>query len=139
MQPLGEQAVVGLGDAFELGDHQQRERRGVVADELAPARVDELVELAIGEPLHELLVVPQPPRGEQAHHQRPVGGVPGRVERRKLVAERQQVAVALDDVGDVVALERLGELHERPAHHVARREVRRVVVDRRAPRRGRSP
>ena len=44
------------------------------------------------------------------------------VERRKLVAERQIVAVALDEVGHVVAIERLGESLERPAHRVARRE-----------------
>ena len=30
-EPLGEQRVVGLGHAFEVGDHQQGERRGVVA------------------------------------------------------------------------------------------------------------
>ena len=129
-QPVAEQAVVGLGNAFEVGDHQQRERRRVGADELAAALLDELVQLAIGEAPHELLVGAQPSGRQEAHHQRPVVVVPGRVERRELIAERQLVAVALDDVAHVVALERLGEPHERPAHHVARREGRRVVVDR---------
>jgi hypothetical protein len=55
--------------------------------------------------------------------------VDGRVERRELVAEGEGLAVALDDVGDVVALERLGEGLEGPADHVAGREAGRVVVD----------
>ena len=129
-QALGEQPVIRLGDAFQVGDHQQRERRRVVADELAPTLLDQLAQLPIGEALHELLVGSQPPGCQQAHHQRSVGGVSRRVERGQLVAERQLVAVALDDVGDVVALERFGERHERSAHHVARRELGRVVVDR---------
>ena len=81
-EPGREQPVVGLGDALQVGDHPQRVRRGVVADELAPAVRDEVVEQAVGEPLHELLVLPQPPGREQAHHQPAVGGVPGRVEGR---------------------------------------------------------
>ena len=129
-QSGGEQPVIGLGDAFQVGDHQQRERCGVGADELAAARLDQLVELTIGEPAHELLVGPQPSWRQEPHHQRSVRGVPWRVERRKLVAERQLVAVALDEVPHVVALERLGESLEGPAHRVARREGRRVVVDR---------
>ena len=32
-EPVGEQPVIGLGNAFQVGDHQQRERRRVGADE----------------------------------------------------------------------------------------------------------
>ena len=55
-------------------------------------------------------------------------GVLGRVERRQLVAERQVVAVRLDDLADVVALERNRDLDERPAHRVAVRPRLLVVV-----------
>ena len=53
-----------------------------------------------------------------------------RVHGRQLVAERQLVAVLLDEVAHVVALERHREAGERPGHRVARRERRGVVVDR---------
>ena len=49
-QSGGEQPVVGLGDALQIGDHQQRERCGEGADELAASRADQLVKLTIGEP-----------------------------------------------------------------------------------------
>ena len=93
-------------------------------------RVDELVDLAVGEPPHELLVLAQPLRRDQAHEQRAVRGVDRRVEREQLVAHRQLVAVLLDERVDVVALERHGEPGERPGGRVARRERVGVVVDR---------
>ena len=54
---------------------------------------DELVDLPVGEPPHELLVLAEPLRRDQPHQQRAVRGVHGRVERRELVAHRQLVAV----------------------------------------------
>ena len=55
--------------------------------------------------------------------------VGGRVEGRQLVAERQLVAVRLDELGDVVALERHREAGERAGHRVAGGERGDVVVD----------
>ena len=57
-------------------------------------------------------------------------GVHRRVEGEQLVAQRQLVAVLLDERADVVALERHREPGERPGRRVARRERVGVVVDR---------
>ncbi len=56
-------------------------------------------------------------------------GVARRIERRQLVAERQRVAVLLDERTHVVAFERDRETGERARHRVARRIGRGVVVD----------
>ena len=125
-----EQLVVALRHAEQVGDDEHGERLAVAADELAVAALDELVDLAIGQPPHELLVLAQPLRRDQAHEQRAVRGVDRRVEREQLVAHRQRVAVLLDERVDVVALERHREAGERPGGRVARRERRGVVVDR---------
>ena len=58
-----------------------------------------------------------------------MSGVLRRVEGGQLVAERQLVAVGLDDLADVVAFEGNRELDEGTAHRVARREGTGVVVD----------
>ena len=100
-----EPAVVGLGHALQVGDHQQREGAGVLADELALAFVEEFTELPVAELPHELFVLAQALRRDQSHEQAAMGGVSGRVERWELVAEGQLVAVLVDDVADVVALE----------------------------------
>ncbi len=65
--------------------------------ELALAPGEELVDLAIGEPPHELLVLLEALRRDQPHQQAAVRGVLRRIERRQLIAERQLVAVLLDD------------------------------------------
>ena len=62
----------------------------------------ELVDLAVGQPPHELLVLLQPLRRELAHDQVPVVAVCGRVHGGDLVAERQLVAVLLDQLAHVV-------------------------------------
>ena len=66
-ESLAEPLVVLLGHAEHVGDGEHRERLGVGADELAATIGDELVELPVGEPPHERLVVLQPPRREQPH------------------------------------------------------------------------
>jgi hypothetical protein len=48
-----------------------------------------------------------------------VGGVLRRVEGRQLVVERQFVAVLLDEIADVVALERDRKSGKRSGHRVA--------------------
>ena len=101
-----ERLVIGFGNAEQIGDHHQRERVRVVADELALAAVEELVDLAIGELPHELLVLLQALRRDQPQQQPAVRGVLRRIERRQLIAERQRVAVLVDDRADVVAFER---------------------------------
>ena len=106
--------MVLLRDAEEVGNDEQRERVGVVADELALAPCDELVDLAVGQPPYEVLVLLQPLRRELAHEQVPVVTVLGRVHRDDLVAEGQLVAVLLNQLADVVAtLERNGKARER--------------------------
>src|SRR5204863_2500881 len=55
---------VRLRYSFELGDDEQRERPRVLADELALAFGEELVELAVGKTPHELFVLGQSFRGE---------------------------------------------------------------------------
>ena len=85
--------------------------------------VDELVDLAVGESPHELLVLLQPLGRELAHDQVPVIAVDGRIHRGELVAERQFVAVLVDQLAHVVvAVQRNGKSRERPRHRVARRE-----------------
>ena len=94
-EPLAEQLVVALRHAEQVGDGEHGERLAVPADELAVAAGDELVDLAIGEPPHEVLVLAEALRRDQAHEQRAVRGVDRRVEREQLVAHRQLVAVLL--------------------------------------------
>ena len=109
---------------------EQGERAGELADELALPAGEEVVEHAIGQPPHELLVLLEALRRDQPHQQRAVVGVLGRVERDDLVAHRQLVAVLLDQLADVVALERDRESGERPSHRGARREGLGVAEDR---------
>ena len=104
-----EHLVIGFRHAEQVGDHEQRERTRELADELTLAVGDELVDLPIREPPHELLVLAQALRRDQPHQQRAVRGVHRRVERRELVAERQLVAVLLDERAHVVADERHGK------------------------------
>src|SRR4029453_17430657 len=112
LELLPELLVLLFGNAEQIGDHEQRERARVVADELALAAAQELVDLTIGEPPHELLVLLEPLRREQPPQQRSVSGVLGRIERGQLIAERQLVAVLLDDLTEVVAFERNRPLGE---------------------------
>ncbi len=129
LQLLAEPLVVGLGHTKQVGDHVQREGSGVVLDELALPPCGELVDLAVGVPPHELLVLPEPLGRNQAHQHASVGLVFRRVHRQDLVAEGQFFAVLLDELADVVALEWDGEAGERTRHGVARRERGGVGVD----------
>ena len=122
LQLVAEPLVVLLGHAEQVGDDVESERSGEVADELALAALDELVDLAVGVPPHEVFVLAQPLRRDQPHQQPAVRLVPGVVHDGDLVAEGQLVTVLFDEVADVVALERHGEARERPGDGVARRE-----------------
>ena len=102
---------------------------GETFDELALARGEELVEDVVGELPHRVLVLLEALGGDQPHQQCAVIGVRRRVEGRQLVAERNLVAMLLDQVGDIVTLERYGEPGERSGHRDAGRERLRVVVD----------
>ena len=93
-EPFAEPLVVGLGYAEDVGDDQQRERLGVGGDELAPTEAQELVELPIREPPHEVLVLPEAERGEQPHEQRPLSSVIGRIHRDHVLVHRELVAIA---------------------------------------------
>ncbi len=87
--------MVGFGNAEQIGDDEQGERVRVVVDELALTPVEELVDLTIGEPPHELLVLLEALRRDQPHQEPAVSGVLRRIERGQLIAERQLVAVLL--------------------------------------------
>ena len=109
-------------------------------DHLERALLEEGVDEAVGELPHEVLVLLEALRRDEPHEQVAVCRVVRRVERGELVAEGQLVAALHNDVADVVALHRDGELDERSADHVARRvgprrqvvlrERGRVAVDR---------
>ncbi len=128
-ESLAEELVVLFGHAEQVGDDQHGERLREVADELALAGLDELVELTIGEAPHELLVLLEALRRDQSHQQRAMRGVLRRVERRQLVAERQLVAILLDEFADVVAFQRHRESREGPRDRIARRKCCSVVED----------
>ena len=128
-EPLAEPLEVGLGHAQQVGHDEHGEGLGVGADELAAAVGDELVELPVGVAPHELFVLLQAPRAEEPHQQRPLASVLGRVHGDHVLVHRQLVAVALDDLADVVTLQRHGEHGERSDHGVARRERLDVAVD----------
>ena len=75
--------MVGLGHAEQVGDDQEGVRVGELAHELAfVVSRQQLVELAVGEAPHELLVLLEALRREQTHQQRAQIGVPRRVEGR---------------------------------------------------------
>src|SRR5262249_25172613 len=61
--------VIGLRHALEVGDDQEGEGAGVLADELALGLGEELVELTVGESPHELLVLAEPPGRQEPHQQ----------------------------------------------------------------------
>ena len=92
-----------VGHAEQVGDHQQRERTGEALDELAPRRVPgsrraprrPAAHIASSFSLRRLGVISRISRARWLV-------CIGRVERRQLVAERQLVAVLLDQLGDVV-------------------------------------
>ena len=128
-EELSEHIEVVLRHAEEIGDGQHRERLAVRRDELARAVGDELVELSFGQPPHELLVVPQAFRRDQAQQQAALAGVLGGIHRHHVFVHRERVAVLGDDVGDVITLDRDRERRKRPDDGVARREVIGVAVD----------
>ncbi len=128
MELLAEHRPVLLRNTEQVGDHEKRERTGEVTHDLAGPTTDELVDLPIGERPHELLVLLQALRCDQTHEQPAMRLVHRRVHRRKLVAERQFVAMLLDQLTDVVTLERDREAGERARDRVARRERVDVVV-----------
>ena len=130
LQLVAEPLVVLLGHAEQIGDDVERERTGEVADELALAPLDELVDLAVGVAPHEVFVLAQPLGRDEPHQQAPVRLVPGVVHDRDLVAERQLVTVLVDQLADVVALERHRKAGEGPADGVAGRERSGVRVHR---------
>ena len=88
-----------------------------------------VVEDVVGELPHRVLVLLEALGRDQPHQQCAVIGVRRRVEGRQLVAERDFIAMLLDQVGDIVALERNGEPGERAGHRDTRRERLGVVVD----------
>jgi xanthine/CO dehydrogenase XdhC/CoxF family maturation factor len=83
--------------------------------------------MTVAEAPHERLVLLHPLGSDQAHEQSALGRVLRGVEGGKLVAECQLVAVLLNQVADVVTLERHRE--PRTRHRVAIGPRRRVRID----------
>ncbi len=129
LELFAEGGAIILGYPEQVGDDQQCERSRELGDELALAVVDELVDLAIGEAPHEVLVLPQPLGRDEAHEEASVLGVLGRVHARQLVAEGQFVAVLLDQIADVVAFEGDREAGEGPRCLGGRGEPLGIRVD----------
>ena len=128
-EPLAEPLMIGLRHPEEVGDDEHGERLRVRVDELAAAAAREFVELPIGQAPHERLVLLEPHRRQQPHQQGALARVIGRVHRHHVLAHRELVPIAVDDVAHVVTLERDGELREGTDHRVARRERREVAID----------
>ena len=125
---VAERGAVRFGDAEEIGNDDRGERLRELADEFALVLAEDLVELHVGPAPHEVLVVLEALRGDEAQEQAAMGRVLRRVHRRELFAEHQLVAVLLDEVTHVVAVERHRELP--PGDGVARGPRRVVVVHR---------
>src|SRR5690348_3019389 len=128
LEPAGyrsaaESLAVGLRHVQQVGDRVECERKIVVKDDLALALPDEAAELLVGKTPQEVLAVLELPRGEQPAQQRAVRGVLRRIERYEVVAERNPVAVPLNQIRDVVAVG--FKRHPRPgtADDIANREV----------------
>ncbi len=121
--------MVHFGHAEDVGDGEHGEGLRVGADELAVAVRDELVDLSVGRPPHELLVLLEALRREQAHHQGALLGVHGWVHGHHVLVHGQLVPVTVDDRSDVVAFERHRKGRKRADHRVAGREGLGVEVD----------
>ncbi len=122
--------VVRLRDAEQIRDDEHGERVGVPRDELGLVAPHELVDLTVGEPPHEILVLLEPLRRELAHQQVPVVVVLRGVHRDDLVAERQLASMFRDEGADILlSLERNREPGERAGDGVAGRERVGVRVD----------
>ena len=124
---LAELAVVLFRDSEQVGDDQQREGIAVALEHLDLAGLDELVDLAIGEPPCERFVLAHALRGEEAQCEPSLGLMGLTVQRDRVLAHRELVAVLRQELADVVG--RLGldrEAREGTAHCVARRE--RLVI-----------
>ena len=77
-------AVLGR-DTHQIGDHQQGERPGETFDELALVALEVGVEHLVGELPHRVLVLLEALGGDQAHQQRAVIGVGGRIQGGQLI------------------------------------------------------
>ena len=127
---LDELVAIFHGDAQQVGDDQQREGAGEALDPVTLAGRQELVEHLVGEHPHGVLVLLEALGGDQPHQQGAVVGVGRRVEGGQLVAERQLVAMLLDQLGDVrvpQTFEGYRKAGERAGHRNARRPCLGVV------------
>ncbi len=103
VERVAEFGVVALGHPEDVGDRERGVRLGIAVHELAATLHEERVDLPVGQPPEELLVLPEASRGDEAREQVTVPLVLRRIERDDVVAERIEVAIPLDQLGDVVA------------------------------------
>ncbi len=126
---LAELLVVLLGHAEQVGDGQQGERPAVGGQELALAVGDELVDVTVGEPPHEVLVLLEPLWGQQPTQQGTRVGVVRRVHRHHVLVHRDLGTVLDEQRRDVVALGGERDRGERTRDRDAGRVVLGVLVD----------
>ena len=128
--PLTNLSLIFHGHAEQIGDDQKREGAGEALDEVALAGRQKLVECPVGEHPHGVFVLLEALRGDQPHQQGAVVRVCRRVEGGQLVAERQLVAMFLDEFGDVrvpQTFEGYRKARKRTRHRNARRPCLSVV------------
>ena len=99
-----ESLTVGLGYAQQVGNRVERERKIVVNDDLALALREEAADLLVGKIPQEVLVVLEPLRRKQPAQERAMRGVLRRIKRYEVFAERNPLAVPLDQIRDVIAV-----------------------------------
>ena len=121
--------MVLLGHAEQIGDDQGGEWLGIFGDEFALAGAEELIELAIGEAPHELLVVLQSARCQQPTQHRSGLGVVRWIHRDHVLVHRELTAVLVDQWADVVALGREGQRREWAAERDDVGERAGVLID----------
>src|SRR3954468_12676948 len=100
-ESLAEPLVLRLRNSEEVGDDEQREGLRVGRDELAPTEGKQLVELLVGQAPHEVLVLAEALRRDEAHQQRPLARVVRRIHRDHVLVHREVVAMGVDDLADV--------------------------------------
>ncbi len=94
------------GHTEEIGDRQQGERHPVAEECLELAGRVELIDQSIGELPHEVFVLVEPARCEQAAHQPSSPRMLRRIHGDQMLVHRKLFAVCVDLPIDVVAVHR---------------------------------
>ena len=121
--------MILLGHPEKVGNDQKRERPRVRRQELTLAVGDELVDVAVGQPPHEVLVLLQPLGRQQSGKNRPCVGVLRRIHRDHVLEHGNFGAVLLELRADVVTFGHERHRRERTHDRNAGRVVLAVLVN----------